>query len=164
MAEITRRRTGELLRALFAILLGAPEGVLAKDALARLSEAITLTDYENGTYDSGTRRLDKIVRFATIDCVKAGWLLKHKGHWLVSEAGERAYKDLPDPEAFYREAVRLYAAWRKSSPAPVSEDAVSTAAEEPEKSASIMFEQAEEQAWGEIEAFLGARTLMTFRI
>ena len=70
------------------ILLGAPEGVLAKDALARLSEAITLTDYENGTYDW---HADKIVRFAHDRLCQGGLVaFKYKGHWLVSEAGEES--------------------------------------------------------------------------
>ena len=33
MAEITRRRTGEFLRKLFNILMAAPEGMRASDAL-----------------------------------------------------------------------------------------------------------------------------------
>jgi restriction system protein len=80
MAEITRRRTGELLRKLFEILRAAPEGLPARVALESLADGIQLTEYEAGMYDSGSRRFDKIVRFATVDCVKAGWLVKNKGN------------------------------------------------------------------------------------
>jgi restriction system protein len=91
MAEITRRRTGELLRELFKILMQAPEGLPARVALERLAEAVELTPYENGIYESsGTRRFDKIVRFATVDCVKAGWLLKQKGIWLRASQSAQA--------------------------------------------------------------------------
>jgi len=75
MAEITRRRTGELLRKLFEILMAAPHGMRAKDALAALASQVKLTAYEAGEYQAG-RRFEKIVRFATVDCVKAGWLVK----------------------------------------------------------------------------------------
>ena len=86
MAEITRKRTGELLRKLFEILKAHPEGIQAGAALEQLAGAVTLTEYEAGTYESGgVRRFDKIVRFATVDCVKAGWLLKHKGTWSLTE-------------------------------------------------------------------------------
>lgn len=119
MAEITRRRTGELLRKLFEILMQAPEGLQARVALDRLANSVQLTDYESGTYESsGTRRFDKIVRFATVDCTKAGWLLKQRGTWTVTEAGIQAYKTFPDPEAFYKEAVRLYSVWRKGHLSP----------------------------------------------
>jgi hypothetical protein len=50
-------------------------------ALQTLSERVTLSPYEADTYESGGRRFDKIVRFATVDCVKAGWLEKNKGIW-----------------------------------------------------------------------------------
>jgi len=155
MAEITRRRCGELLKKLFEILIATPDGLQARAALEKLASSVTLTDYESGVYEStGTRRFEKIVRFATVDCVKAGWFLKIKGTWLVTDAGRAAYTKYPDPEAFYREAVRLYRAWRtgrgeKSS--PVSDPVES---ENIEESVSVTFEQAEEQAWTQIEHHL----------
>jgi restriction system protein len=114
MPEITRRRTGELLRKLFEILRGEPEGLPAKVALERLASSVKLTDYETGLYKAGDRRFEKIVRFATVDCVKAGWLLKNKGTWTVSAAGEAAWREQRDPESFYKEAVRLYGQWKAS--------------------------------------------------
>lgn len=76
MADITRRRTGELLRTLFEILMAAPGSMKAKDALDALANKVKLSDYEAGEYpNGGGRRFDKIVRFATIDTVKAGWLV-----------------------------------------------------------------------------------------
>ena len=117
MAEITRKRTGELLRRLFEILKASPEGLPARVALERLANAVQLTEYEKGMYNSGSRRSrDKIVRFATVDCVKAGWLIKNKGTWTLTDAGLEAHKMLTDPETFYKEAVRLYHVWKKSQP------------------------------------------------
>jgi restriction system protein len=97
MAEITRKRTGELVRKLFEILMKHAEGLQAAEALKRLAASVTLTDYEAGTYESGVRRFDQIVRFATVDCAKAGWLLKQKGTWSVSDAGARAFQTYPNP-------------------------------------------------------------------
>jgi len=59
MAEITRRRTGELLRKLFEILLREPEGLQARLALERLAGAVSLTEYEAGMYEAGGRRFEK---------------------------------------------------------------------------------------------------------
>ncbi len=100
MAEITRRRTGEFLRELFSILMAAPEGLRASEALQQLACRFTLTPFEAANYESGSRRFEKIVRFATVDCVKAGWLVKDKGIWTITEAGQAAHAELPDPEAF----------------------------------------------------------------
>ena len=67
VAEITRKRTGGVVKGLFAILLQAPpEGLRAGEGLERLAASIDLTPYEQGVYASfGVKRFDEIVRFAT---------------------------------------------------------------------------------------------------
>lgn len=155
MPSITRRRTGELLRRLFEILMDSADEVPAREALERLSNSVALTEYEKGTYTAGARRFEKIVRFATIDCVKAGWLEKNKGRWSVTDAGQVAYKTYPDPEEFYRQAVKLFNQWKASQPQAEAPADEVTPEQVSEKEASITFEEAEEQAWGEIELYIG---------
>lgn len=149
MAEVTLQRTGEFLRKLTEILLAHPDGMRAQDAMDALQKSVQLTDYEKGSYPSGGLRFEKIVRFATIDLVKAGWLVKEKGRWIVTEAGRRAYQEHKSPEQFYRSAQKLYREWRRGQPehGPKSDEV------EVEKRAVITFEQAEEQAWNEIETY-----------
>jgi restriction system protein len=155
MAEITRRRTGELLRVLFEILMVEPAGLQASESLKRLAAKVTLTPYENGDYESGGRRFEKIVRFATVDCVKAGWLRKEKGIWSVTDAGRLAYAELKDPEAFYTRACKPYAEWKAAQPDAESEAGAKTELSEGgAKGVSITFEEAEELAWTEIAQFL----------
>ncbi len=154
MAEITRRRTGELLRLVFANLINHPNGLQARDAIAMLEGQVTLTEYEKGFYAGGSRRFSKIVRFATIDCVKAGWLLKNKGLWAITETGKDAYKLYKDPETFYRQAIKLYQEWKTSQPRSAAQLDEDTEVEIAEKTASITIEEAEEQAWGEVEQHL----------
>ena len=50
MAEIILKRTGELLRKLFEILIGHPEGLQAGVALDKLANSVTLSEYEAGMY------------------------------------------------------------------------------------------------------------------
>jgi restriction system protein len=154
MAEVTRRRTGEFLRNLFQLLMPVPDGMQAKEALARLAKTVTLSDYESGSYPTGGRRFEKIVRFATVDCVKAGWLQKVKGRWLVTDAGRAAYAKFTDSEAFYKEAIKLYHEWKASQPDADQEDAADHDESGGEKAVSIMYEEAEEQAWQEIQHYL----------
>jgi hypothetical protein len=162
VAQITYARTGELLRRLFEILMQAPDGIPAGEAMKCLESVVPPTPYEQGEFPSGGRRFDKIVRFATVDCVKAGWLAKHKGVWLVTEAGRQAHKSFVDPEGLYRQAVKLYQAWKASQPGASGEAATATLPAEAasledtavEKSAGVTYEQADEQAWAEIEQFL----------
>lgn len=151
MPEITIQRTGELLKKLFEILLNNPEGMCAKDALNALRGSVQLTEYEMGEYTSGGgTRFEVIVRFATIDLVKAGWMIKERGRWKITEEGKRAFNQFKSPEQFYREARRLYWEWRRTQ----AERSTRIEQEVEEKRAAITFEEAEEQAWGEIEKYL----------
>ena len=63
------------------------------DVLAEVPKTIHLSEYESGYYPSAPNspRFEKIVRFATIDLVKAGWLVKSKGRWFITEEGKQAY-------------------------------------------------------------------------
>jgi len=170
MAEITRRRTGEFLRELFTILLANPEGMRASDALQLLASRFTLTPYEADNYESGARRFEKIVRFATVDCVKAGWLVKDKGVWSITDAGQAAHAELPDPEAFYKRACKLYAEWKAAQPDAESSAGAATLATSAvedvgnnAKAVSVTFEEAEEQAWAEVSQYLRAMNPYDFQ-
>ena len=154
MPEITRRRTGEMLRALFELLIPTPEGMRAQEALAAVEKRLKLSDYEAGNYASGGRRFEKIVRFATVDLVKAGWLYKEKGRWTVTPEGEKAFRQFIDPEAFYKEAVRLYRQWKATQLEETEPSDEDSAGETTAKAASITLEKAEEQAWSEIDQYL----------
>lgn len=157
MANITRRRTGEFLRKLFEALLAEPEGMAAAAAMNAVRTAIPLTAFEKGHYPSGGERFEKILRFATVDCVKAGWLLKSGGVWSVTDIGQKAYKTHVDPEAFYKEACRLYGAWkaqRDASEVMPGEAAEPDAIEEAAEKLSVTVEAALDHAWTEISQFL----------
>ncbi|MEW6247673.1 MAG: restriction endonuclease [Nitrospirota bacterium] len=151
MAEITRRRSGELVRGVFKLLLAHPEGVPAKSILEKLAEIVPPTDFEKTTYPRrpDVRRYEKIVRFSTIGPVKAGWLLKNKGLWTLTDAGRRAYEQFPDPEDFMREAGRLYRKWAAEQPQEPE-----ALVDEGSPDAATTLEEAEEAAWTEIEEHL----------
>jgi restriction system protein len=166
LANITRRRTGEFLRKLFALLLKEPEGMAAAAALEAVRASVTLSDFEAGHYASGGQRFEKILRFATVDCVKAGWLHKDKGVWSVTEAGQKAYARFPDPEAFYKEACRLYGQWkskRESVEVQPGEAAEADAIEEAAEKLSVTVEMALDHAWTEISTFLHATDPFEFQ-
>jgi restriction system protein len=164
MAEVTRKRTGELLRKLFEILQKHPEGLTARDALKQLAAAVEMTPHEKGLYPAGGRRFETIVRYGTIDCVKAGWLVKQNGVWIVTDEGVSAYKKLADPEIFYKRAVQLYREW-KASKQGVSKDATTDSSEEAdaEKAASITYEEAQDLAWNEIDQALAGMNPYEFQ-
>ncbi|MFP4194817.1 MAG: restriction endonuclease [Desulfobacterales bacterium] len=150
MAEITRRRSGELVRGVFQILRNHPEGLRAKEVLSQLEQVVPPTEFEASTYPNrpNVRRYEKIVRFATIPAVKAGWLVKDKGYWWITETGRTAFNKFTDPVGFSREARRLYREWKADQPEEASEE------EEDSAQVAATLEEAEEAAWAEIETHL----------
>jgi len=161
MARITNRRLGELVQQLFRILQKHPNGLKARDALNTLANSVTLTEYESGAYESG-RRFEKIVRFATVDTGRAGWMVKDAGIWTITGEGVKALKQFPDPLDFYQEAVRLYRQWHKlhkgakPSGAPTGFNGEMEIEDENEKSVSVFYEEAKEQAQSSIDEYLHA--------
>jgi restriction system protein len=153
MAEITRQRVGELVRGVFQILMENPDGLKAKEVIQKLEALVPPTPFEDSVYPNNpsVRRRDKIVRFSTINPVKAGWMMKDRGLWSITEDGIKAFDEFPDPETFAREAGRLYKKWKDQQP---EEEAVPDP-DEGETGAALTLEEAEEAAWSEIEAHLG---------
>lgn len=152
MAQLTKKRRGELLKAVFDALAEHPDGIQAKDALAQAGDRVELTDYEKGTFDDGAPRFPKLVRFQTVNAVKAGWMTKDKGVWTATAEGLAAAQKHSDPEAFMKEAEKHYAAWVKGQPKKPE------AATEPEPAkpepGSFTVEEAEETAFAEVASHL----------
>lgn len=157
MADITLERTGTLVQQLMQNLQAHPDGMRARDAIRELGDTVGLTEYERGDYKDGLQRFPRIVRFATIDLVKAGWLRKERGYWFVTDEGIEALNNHHDPTDLYRSAKSLYAQWRKDNPndgdptsstIEISESEV----ELPESDSSIesTLEDAEGEAWDQI--------------
>lgn len=159
MPTVTRKRTGELLRALFQILVPHPDGLPAAEALAQLRAKMPPTSAEQETLKTGGMRYEIMVRWGTVDCGKAGWMTKSHGRWFITDAGKEALKAHPDGEAFYKRAVQLYHEWKSGQPGAAVAQASEVVIPESTASAqgaSITFEQAGEQAWSEIETYLHA--------
>jgi restriction system protein len=161
MPEITRKRIGELQRGVFKILLDHPDGVPAKEVLQRLEQVVPPTEFEKGSLPKhpNIRRFGNAARFATIGPVRAGWLVKTKGRWYLTEDGKKAYRRIHDPAEFAREAARLYHEWRRTRELPdalveLSPEAAAQILEEMPSKEADMLEEAEEAAWAQIEEFV----------
>ena len=141
-----------MIQGLFRILEAEPDGLQAKDAIARVENGLELTPFEKATFPKNpdSVRFPKILRFATINSVKAGWLRKRSGTWLLTEEGKAALHEFQDPEALFKESRRLYKQWKASQPeneAPMDEPSD----DEPEAGdssllAATSLEEAEEAA------------------
>jgi restriction system protein len=152
MPNVTKKRIGEFLLVVFEFIWDKPDGLRVKEILDRIPQKITLTEWEKGFYPSspGEKRYVKNIRFGSIDLVKAGWLVKSKGIWTITDDGRQAYQKYKDPEVFYKEAVRLYHQWDLNR--PTDEELEEGESEIPNTFLAI--EEAEEKAWTQITQFL----------
>ena len=79
--------------AAFKILKDAGGEMRGKDVVDKIRETVTFDEYENHRYEkTGYIRWESIMHFYTIDCMKAGFLRKHKGNWILTDEGEKAIK------------------------------------------------------------------------
>ena len=138
MIEIAPQRIGEFLRIIFVRLWQENAGLPAADILAYIPQATLLTDYEIGVSPSTrTPRYEKAIRLATTPYVNAGWLVKSRGRWLLTEEGKRACKSFASAEAFYNEAAHILEEWHESRSV-----------------LALITEEAEEKAWEQIRSYL----------
>jgi len=152
-ADTSAERIGVLVHSLLELLKENPEGVAAKDAIAAIRDRVELTDYELGTYNDGSRRYDKVVRFATIDLNKAGWMIKSRGVWFITPDGIAALSDIPDPTERYKKAKALYAEWRRESGRSTGESP-SDLDDVEQSDRGVVLEEAESDAWDQVRSHL----------
>ncbi|MEK6708797.1 MAG: restriction endonuclease [Pseudomonadota bacterium] len=93
-----------------------------RDVLTDVEKRVTLDDWAKETYEkSGYVRWQSILHFFSIDCIKAGYLVKKKGVWYLTPEGENALK-LGDV-GLLNAATAAYRKWRnENQPTEVEED------------------------------------------
>lgn len=64
-----------------------------REVIEKIRETVEFTDWEKERYEkTGYIRWESILHFYTIDCIKAGYMRKSKGLWILTEEGEKAIK------------------------------------------------------------------------
>ncbi|HJQ69748.1 MAG TPA: hypothetical protein VKA70_12285 [Blastocatellia bacterium] len=103
MPAMTRRRTAELIRKVFEIVLPHPDGLPSDAVIRRIQQTLV----GNGTLSSAyANQFDETAHTVTIAPIRAGWLVNEEDRWMVTERGRRAFDQFHDPEEFLREAAR----------------------------------------------------------
>lgn len=96
--------------ATFNILKDNGGELRGKDVVDRIRETVDFNDYEKHRYEkTGYIRWESILHFYTIDCMKAGFLRKNKGLWILTNEGEEAIK--LGPEKLLSTATKIYKEW-----------------------------------------------------
>jgi len=90
-----------------------------RDVIAEVEKRVPLDEWARSRYEkSGYVRWQSILHFFSIDCIKAGYLLKKKGVWYLTPEGENALK-LGDT-GLLKAATAAYRKWKDENQPPES--------------------------------------------
>ena len=150
MAEIGKARWGQYKKNVLEILSKHDNGLHWKELFTKLDEVMPANEFENSSYESnGQRRRPYIVRFATIAIVKAGWLIKEKGIWTITDDGREALVKYPTSDEIQLQSGKLYKEWHAAQP-----DDQSSQVQDREVEIVASLEEAEDNAFALIFQYL----------
>lgn len=96
--------------ATFRILQENGGELRGKEVVDQIRETVEFDEYEKHRYEkTGYIRWESILHFYTIDCMKAGFLRKNKGSWILTDEGSEAIK--LGPERLLTTATKIYREW-----------------------------------------------------
>ncbi len=153
----TRTLAAKVVHAALVILREKGGEMRARDVIAEVEKRVELDDWARERYESGGSRWVTFLRFYTIDCVKAGFLVKKAGTWYLTPEGEKAI-DL-GPQALLAEAGRKYREWAaERGTEPVEEGEV-----EPTDAPAITMDQIQELANASLERHIASKNPYEFQ-
>lgn len=134
-----------------------------RDVVDKIRKTVTFDEYENHRYEkTGYIRWESILHFYTIDCMKAGYLRKQKGIWILTEEGEKAIN--LGAEKLLSTATKFYREWDGKRKSDTIENDLSDGGEEDiiqiQKS---LLGQYEEEASNGIRNFICAKNPYEFQ-
>lgn len=134
-----------------------------RDLMLEVEKTVVFSDWEKEVLENtGNIRWQSIMHFSSVDYVKAGYLLKKKGHWTITPEGEEVIK--LGAEKMQDKAQQQYREWRASKES-ASEPQVTASeeTEDPVKEAIIELENLEEQASNGIRDYIRGKNPYEFQ-
>lgn len=169
MAKSRSKKIAEkTIFAAFNILKNAGGELRGKEVIDKIRETVEFDDYEKQIYEkTGNVRWESILHFYTIDCMKAGYLRKNKGLWILTNEGAEAIK--LGPENLLNSANKIYREWnavrKTENPESEIEDiAIEQASIDTGTVQKALLDQYEENANAGIREFIYKKTHTNFKI
>jgi restriction system protein len=96
----------------FKILKEEGGQLSGREIINRIRERIQFNDWEKAILEkTGYVRWESVLQFYSVDCTKAGYLVRSKGIWYLTPEGEAAFKKYP-PVELLESATAAYHKWR----------------------------------------------------
>ena len=92
-----------------------------REVLEEVEKRVTLDEWAKAVYEkSGYVRWQSMLHFFSIDCIKAGYLVKKKGVWYLTSEGENALQ--MGEVGLLNAATAAYRKWKEENQSPEPED------------------------------------------
>lgn len=147
------------------IILKENDGQMrGKEVIERIQERLKFNEWETATYEkSGYIRWKSILRFYSINCIKAGFMRRKKGVWILTEEGEKAIA--LGPIELHNTITRLYREWALINKVKVPKDDVSDEEiiEDNPQFQAANLDNLEEQAIAGIKDFINKKNPYEFQ-
>ncbi len=112
----------KVMYASFSILKEKGGELSGRQVINEVEKRVQLDEWDKERYERGTIRWRAILHFFSIDCVKAGFLVKKKGVWFLTPEGDAALKS--GEVGLFNAATKGFREWKKKnqpSPEPIEE-------------------------------------------
>lgn len=142
----SRKIAEKTIFAAFQILKKEDGQMRGKEVIDKIRETVEFDEYESHIYEkTGYVRWESMLHFYTIDCIKAGFMLKENGLWILTDDGEKAMEY--GAEKLLEIATKKYRAWSKDNKRDDDIDDISEHDETKEQFKKAMLDQFKEKAY-----------------
>jgi restriction system protein len=154
----SRALAAKVIYTAFSILRDNAKEMPMRELMARVEKTIDLDKWAKERYEkTGYIRWEAILHFFSIDCVKAGYLIKKKGVWYLTPEGEQALA--LGPEMLLEKATIAYRKWRADN--PIIHDEEESPEEEAEEPTS--YDDVEQKAIEGLQQYINAKNPYEFQ-
>ena len=154
----TRALAAKVIYAGLSILRDNGKELPIRDLMEKVRKQVDLDAWAKEQYEkTGYVRWESIFHFFSIDCVKAGYLIKKGGVWYLTPEGDDALK--LGPEMLLENATSSYRKWRAENPVTQEEDG------EPEEQAVELpsYDDIEQRAIEGLQRYINAKNPYEFQ-
>lgn len=117
----SKRLATRLMREVLVLLNENNGEMPLTDIITRIEKRLTFDEWESHKYDNGYIRWVSIMQFFSIDYSKAGYIVKNKGRWFLTDEGKDALLKY-NAEELYNAAHQAYREWSKKQKEATGEE------------------------------------------
>jgi restriction system protein len=134
-----------------------------KEVVDKIRSRLIFSEWEKGILEkTGNIRWESILHFVTVDCIRAGYLIKTKGVWYLTPEGEVALKKYNAIELL-ESAQTAYRKWKAENKSQTKTIDVEPEFEHLEQNQKANLGQLEEQAIAGIKEFINQQSPYEFQ-